>query len=234
MKIPWYSFGPIVDGYCIPSDTRSIYASGKQAHVPLLAGWNRDEGSYQSFFDQNEPATIENYVERARSRFGGDADTFLRLYPASTETEMKRSAQDFAGDEFIAFATWKWIDLQHETAKSPVFRYEFDETLPLPADAKPGDEPRAPHASDIEFVFQVLSSKDLPWRPDDYAVSDLMSSYWTNFAKTGDPNGPGLPHWPEYSDKSGYPVMHLNAKSAATPDVHRERYKFLDRLYSTP
>ena len=88
----------------------------------------------------------------------------------------------------------------------------------------------APHASDIEFVFQVLSSRNLPWRTEDREVSDLMASYWTNFAKTGDPNGPGLPRWPAYTARDGYEVMHLRAKPAVMPDQNRARYEFLDRL----
>jgi para-nitrobenzyl esterase len=133
---------------------------------------------------------------------------------------------------FIAYSTWKWLELQLDTGKSPVFRYEFDETLPLPANAKRGTEPTAPHASEIEFVFRMLSSKKLPWRPEDRNVSELMASYWTNFAKTGDPNGPGLPPWPEYNSGDGYQVMHLSADSGAAPDNHRGRYEFLDQLNS--
>jgi para-nitrobenzyl esterase len=72
----------------------------------------------------------------------------------------------------------------------------------------------------------------LPWRQEDRDVSELVSSYWVNFAKTGDPNGPGLPRWPAYSSKTGYQVMHLQANSAATPDDRRDRYEFLDHLDS--
>jgi para-nitrobenzyl esterase len=122
--------------------------------------------------------------------------------------------------------------MQLKTGESPVFRYEFDQTLPLPVDAKPGTEPTAPHASEIEFVFRVLSSKNLPWRQEDWDVSELMSSYWTNFAKTGDPNGPGLPRWPAYNRQDGYQVMHLKANPVAAPDQHRGRYEFLDQLSS--
>ncbi len=56
--------------------------------------------------------------------------------------------------------------------------------------------PAPTHSAEIEFVFGALASKNLPWRPEDKALSDLMSSYWANFAKTGDPNGAGLPVWP--------------------------------------
>jgi len=219
-----------IDGYFLPADCRSIYGAGKQSHVSLLAGWNKDEGG--SPFITNGPPTVENYAAQAKARFGTNAGTFMKLYPASTDAQADRSAWDFSGDQFIGYSTWKWLDMQLLTGDSPVYRYEFDQTLPLPTDAKPGAEAKAPHASEIEFVFGVLSSKNLPWRPEDRAVSELMQSYWSNFAKKGDPNGRGLPRWPAYNRKHGYPVMHLQAKTACAPDEHRGRYEFLDGLSS--
>jgi len=56
----------------------------------------------------------------------------------------------------------------------------------------------------------------------------MMAAYWTNFAKTGNPNGPGLPAWPRYDAAKGFSVMHLQAKATAAPDGHRDRYLFLE------
>ena len=231
LKYPREHFYPDIDGYVMPAGCPSIYAAGRESHVALLAGWNRDEGNFKGLLGEDE-STVANYVAHAKARFGGNADAFLKLYPATTDAGARRAAQDFDGDRNVAYATWKWLELHLATGGSPVFRYEFDQTLPFPAEAKPGTEPTAPHASEIEFVFQVLSSKDLPWRPEDHAVSEMMASYWTNFAKTGNPNGPGLPQWPAYNSADGYQVMHLSAKSGAAPDEHRDRYEFLDRLGS--
>jgi para-nitrobenzyl esterase len=235
LKLSWWSsFRQDIDGYFLPADCRSIYAVGNQRHIPLLAGWNKDEGNFHSFFDTNEP-TVANYIAHARIRFGSDADTFLKVYPAVTSAEAKRAAADFAGDDFIAYSTWKWLEMQLRTGESPVFRYEFDQTLPLPVDAKPGTEATASHSWEIEFVFQVLSSRNLPWRPEDYKVSDLMASYWTNFAKRGDPNGPDLPRWPEYKSTDGYQVMHFEGvNSGPAPDKHRNRYEFLEHMNTQP
>ena len=215
-------FSPNVDGYFLPRDVPSIYAGGKQSHVPLLAGWNADEGSYRLIFALANP-TAQNFATRVRALYGDQADALLKVYAASTDAEVKRTAQDLAGDRFIAYGTWKWIEMQLKTGKSPVFRYRFDQTLPLA-------EPAAPHASEIEYVFQVLSSRRLPWRPEDRKVSDLMGSYWTNFAKTGNPNGPDLPPWPAYASRDGYQVMHLTADPRPAPDQHRARYELLDKL----
>jgi para-nitrobenzyl esterase len=219
-------FVPNVDGYYLPESVAEIFAAGKQNRVSLMAGWNADEGSYRSIFEKDDP-TPENFRTRVGKLYGEKAEGLLKVYPATTAAEAKRSAQDLAGDRFIAFGTWKWLETHLKTGKAPVYRYRFEQTLPLGADAAPGAEATAPHASEIEFVFQVLPSRKLPWRPEDVKVSELMGSYWTNFAKTGDPNGEGLPKWPVYS-ADDYQVMHLRADPAAAPDELRGRYLFLD------
>jgi para-nitrobenzyl esterase len=229
LKRPIFEFWPIVDGAFIPADCASIYAAGSQLHVPLLAGWNHDEGSAADFFGGLEP-TAANYVQRVRAKYGPKADAFLGAYPAATDAEARAAAAAADGDSFIAFGTWKWLELQRRTGGCPTYRYAFDQALPLPPGAPAGTEPRAPHSGEIEYVFRVLSSKGLPWRDEDRAVSELMASYWTNFAKTGDPNGPGLPVWPRYTEAGGNPVMHLSARPGASPDALRARYLFLDTL----
>jgi para-nitrobenzyl esterase len=231
LRLPQDYFTPDVDGYFLAEDCRTIYAAGKQSRVPLLAGWNRDEKDCGDFFGNDAP-TAANFEARAAARFGARSRRFLALYPAATDSQARRSAQDFCGDEFMGYATWKWIEEQHETGGQPVYRYRFDQTLPLAPGAPPGAEPAAGHANEIEYVFRVLSSKKLPWRPEDREVSEQMSSYWTNFARTGDPNGPGLPFWPVYNSEDGYQVMHLSPRPGALGDSDRGRYLFLDEQFS--
>jgi para-nitrobenzyl esterase len=220
-------FSPNVDGYFLPEDVRAIYAAGKQARVPLLAGWTRDEVGFP-------PASPEQFKERARKMYGDKADDFLKVFPADTDEQARQSAHDLGRDQFIAYSTWKWVEMQ--MAVAPVYQYEFDDAPPQPAAANPasGDKPAPPpaayHSAEIEFVFQALPSKNLPWRPEDEKLSDMISSYWSNFAKTGDPNGPGLPEWPAYTADAGYPVMHLSATPHAAPAEQREQFVFLDTV----
>jgi para-nitrobenzyl esterase len=229
LKVPRPSFGPDIDGWFLPEDGAAIFAAGKQSHVPLLAGWNRDEGNDRTLLEKDEP-TLANFVAQAKTRFGDRADDFLKVYAATTDAEAKRAAADFGGDTFIGYSTWKWLDLHLATGGAPVYRYKFEQLLPLAADAKPGAEPSAYHSGEIEYVFQVLWSKKLPFGPDDRKTSELMASYWTNFAKNGDPNGPDLPHWPQYTKEDGYQLMRLKADPIAAPDAHRARYEFLEHL----
>jgi para-nitrobenzyl esterase len=222
-------FRPNIDGYFLPQAVPAIFAAGKQSKVPLLAGWNQDEGAWNTYFGKLEP-TPANYKIRAQELFGANAQGFLKQFPGNTVDQAKRSAQDYEGDLFIGLSTWKWLDAARKNGGQPVYRYSFEDKLPLPEDAGPNMEPRAYHSSEIEFVFSVLKNKDLPWRPEDFKLSQLMSSYWTNFAKTGDPNGSGLPHWPQYKQADGYEVMHLNFQPLAKPDASRSRYEFLESI----
>jgi para-nitrobenzyl esterase len=225
-----FRFWPNVDGYFMPRTPRDIYASGMQSHVPLLAGWNTDEQPAAAFFGK-DPRTVEGYSAKMKTLYGEHAVDMLKLYPAGNDSELNNSATALAGDRFISYSTWKWIDEQSRTGKATVYRYHFEQAPPQPA-GKPSRG--AYHSADIEYVFETLDSKHLPWTDADRKLSDTISSYWTNFAKTGDPNGSGLPKWPPTSGKTNYEVMHLaegqGGPPHAAPDTVRARYEFLDRI----
>jgi para-nitrobenzyl esterase len=222
-------FGPCVDGYFLPDTAVNIYAAGNQAHVPLLAGWNADEARGQ-VLQAKTRTTADSFAATAQKDFAENAQRFLAVYPAATDAEAVVSAGDYASDHFIAYSTWRWMEAHVATGKAPVFRYRLD--LGSPGDKNHEAILGAFHSDDIEYVFGTLDSRpEAVWRPEDRKLSDLMGSYWTNFARTGDPNGPGLPHWPTYDAAGQWQVMHLDATSEAKPDQLRERYLFLDSVW---
>lgn len=223
-------FWPNIDGNFLPESVSEIYAQGLQAHVPLLAGWNKDEGT-DEIVNATEPMTLAGFDILAQ-QFGSDADEFLRAYSASNDAEAMRAAEDFAGDRFIAYSTWAWLEAQMKTGNAPVYCYRFD--LGSPGDPFHPKNIGAFHSDDIEYVFGTLNSrKGAQWRPQDYKLSELMQDYWTNFAKTGDPNGPGLPQWPTYNAAGNWQVMHLAPDAAAKPDQHRDRDLFLQKAWGS-
>lgn len=219
-----FAFWPDVDGYFLPESASDIYHSGKQNHVALLAGWNQNEGGIGG---GKPPATVASWTALAHAMFPDKADEFLKLFPAANDEQARQSYDQFAASMFIALGTWEWIQAQQTTGLAPVYRYHFEQAPPM----KPGVPSRgAYHSSEIEYVFETLASKDYPWRPADWKVSRMMASYWTNFAKKGDPNGRGLPHWPAYSTQDNDQVMHLRAQNPhAAPADDTAQMEFLSK-----
>jgi para-nitrobenzyl esterase len=231
MKVqPWFS--PNVDGYVLTEDVNSAFTAGRQTRVPLLAGWNADEVRAGVVFGPKKP-TAESFAEDTRKRFGTDGDAILKAYPAATDADALEAAAALATDLFMGYSTWKWIETHAQTARVPVFRYSFDRKIPVAPDAKFNGMPvtsrdiGARHAGEIEYVFGTLDSiANVPWEPSDRKLSEAITTYWANFAKTGDPNGPGLPKWPRY-DENGR-VLHLDETIRDEADSLRHRYEALD------
>ncbi len=222
-------FHPVIDGFFLPDTVANIYADGKQAHIPVLGGWNANERP------SPQALSAESFTAQATQAFGADARDFLAAYPAHADAEAVRAAGDYAGDRFIAYSTWAWLEAHAQTGHAQLHRYFFD--LPSPGDRNHSASLGAFHSDDIEYVFGTLDSRPgMHVRPEDRILSDRMQQYWTNFAKstTGDPNGPGLPPWPTYTAESAWQVMHLDATPEARPDTLRPRYLFLDKLWNKP
>jgi len=227
-------FGVTIDGYFLTKAPAEVLAAGEQAHVPLLAGWNSQESGSRGVLGQNE-ATPDGYAKALRGLFGDRTDEALRLYPGTTNEEVQQSATDLAGDRFIAFSTWKWIDAQARTGGRPVYRYFYSRPRPAmkPGKGTAGPARGAAHSAEIEYALGNLATNEVfAWTPDDYTVSNTFQGYVANFVKTGDPNGPGLPAWPAVGKGDDVQVMHLDVATRAEPDTHRARYLFLDRFYA--
>ncbi len=222
-------FVPDVDGDFLPESVPAIYAEGRQAKIPLLAGWNKDEGTEDVALTAEKP-TVESLRAMAEKEFGAKSADFLHAYAAANDDEALKVAEDFSGDRFIAYATWAWLEAQVKTGDKPVFRYRFDR--PSPGDPNHPVIAGAFHSDDIEYVFGNLDSRTgAAWKPEDYTLSKQMQTYWTNFARTGSPSSTGLPLWPRYDAADQWQVMHLDARSAAQPDTHRDRYVFLQTVW---
>lgn len=216
-------FNPILDGYVLPADPSDVFAAGHQAKVPLMAGWNSAEIKLP-------PTTVAAFEQQLAAAFPQDLDTVRLLYPAHNDREARLSAIALASDNFTVFGTWKWLELHTATGGVPVYRYLFDQPMPTDSGPPPADDPGAAHAMDIEYEFETLPSRHLAWSDVDRRVADLTATMWTNFAKHGDPNGPGVPAWPAWSASGEKRLMRINANAAAEPERDRARLEFLDRV----
>ena len=221
MKVPGGGSAPVVDGYLLPKNVRSIYADGKQNDVALLIGSNANEGT--AFASPNVRA--ESFKAQAKSRYGDLADAYLKIYPASTDAEAKVSSADAMRDQTFGWEMRTWARMQSKTGKSKVYLYYFSKVPPGEFGAKLG----AYHASEIAYVFENVQGG----APVDKKLSDEMSSYWVNFAATGDPNGKALPKWPVFVEKTEL-AMGLGEKVEAMPAPHKDALDFLDAQFGKP
>jgi para-nitrobenzyl esterase len=214
-------FAAVTDGYFFPQPPKQIYAEGRQAHVPLLVGWNSAE-SPGGVLGKAAP-TPENFANAVRKLYPHQAGQALTVYAASTAAEVAEASIALAGDRFIAHSTWVWSNLCEKTGGKPVFRYYF--TRPRPAQSG------AVHSAEIEYALgNLATNKVYAWTEDDYKVSRTMEGYFANFIKTGNPNGAKLPAWPAANSAPTVPVMTLDVNSQANPEKHRARYEFHDSL----
>jgi para-nitrobenzyl esterase len=227
-----YAFG-VVDGYVMPEHPASIYSQGKQNDVPLLVGWNADEGSY---FAAHIKLDSSSYVERIRTQFKDQAEKVLQFYPpGSTVEDQRASFTALLGDEIIGYGGWAWSMRAATTGKCPVFHYYFTRRPPGAPELSinPIAAAGVYHFAEIYYVFNNLNvMKDWPWSPEDRRLAEAVSSYWTNFAKTGDPNGSSLPHWETFNPDRKGQVIQLGETIRMQPQPHLERYEFLDALYA--
>jgi para-nitrobenzyl esterase len=196
-------YAPIVDGYVLPESVADIFAKGKQNHVPLITGWNADE--FGGPADDKE-----TFKKKAQEKYGSDAETFLKYYPAETDEQAKASQVALSRDQVFALSGYKWANIQSKAPNSPVYVYNFARKVPGNGDmAKYG----AFHTGEVCYVMDNLKFlNNRPLEPADHALAKLMSAYWVNFVKTGNPNGNGLPAWPKYNTTQ-YQAKVFNAKT---------------------
>jgi para-nitrobenzyl esterase len=223
---PGLGFWPIIDGHFLEERLVETFTKGQQSDVPLLAGWNKDEG--HNFNVMNWPPAKKGYEHLLKALFGAKAKEVIKLYPGGRKTES--SARALGGDLVINHSTWAWLEAHRKSGTSDVFRYRFDRAPRTPRGwIKGGAKAGAFHFCEIPHLLDNLGA--MPWLTDgnDQSVADLSAAYIVNFAKTGNPNGSGLPDWPSY-DVDTRACLHIDVKTSITCDTDGERHRLLASL----
>jgi para-nitrobenzyl esterase len=216
-------FWPALDGYVLPGDEYELYSAGHFNATPVLIGTNSDEGA---LFVRG-PVSPADFESSVRAAYGAKANEIIQAYPHANDAEALQSARNLMRDTAFAWSTWSWARLQSRHARgrgrNNVYVYYFDHR----SSAMPHG---STHGAEMTYVFRNSGPGGAP-NSDDAALSEHVSDYWVNFAKTGNPNGPGLPAWPAFEEPQQL-VLHIDGTLRAEPVPNLPQLRALDDYYA--
>ncbi|TKK65550.1 carboxylesterase family protein [Ilyomonas limi] len=199
--------GPIVDGYVLPQSVATIFAQGKENKVALLTGWNENEGLL--FGPVKNAADFQKQLEQ---QYGADAGKLQQYYPATNDSVANTSQLNLARDVIFGVQNYTWANIASSHGKK-VYVYKFIRKVPATGEyVKYG----AFHTGEVPYAYDNLKFVNRPWEPADHELAKVMSAYWANFIKSGNPNGDDLPDWKAYT-KTSRQVMVLGIMQQTEP-----------------
>ena len=183
---------PIVDGWVLPHEPADLIGRSRQVAVPVLIGYNADEGN---FFLPDAPKSISGYEVFVRGKFGGDQlESIMAMYPAKTDAEAPAALTRFFGDYELLTSTVMTARAMERV--TDVHVYQFSRVGPRTRRFWNG----AAHSAELPYMFDHVTAPSEDFDSQDKALSEAIAGAWVAFAKTGNPNGPGLPEWPAYRE----------------------------------
>lgn len=204
--------GPVIDGWVLT-------AQHLEHEVPVIVGMVSGDVALLSAFGPPRPPTVADYESSAQKTYGDMAATFLKLYPVEKDADVPAQRTASATDQArISLDLWSADQMKRSGA---VYTYYFDHPIPWPAHPEFG----AFHTSEVPYIFENLKLLDRPWTPIDWKLSETMSSYWSNFAKSGNPNGTGLSQWAPYNPKN-HTTMELGDRAGPMPEAGPQKLDF--------
>jgi para-nitrobenzyl esterase len=218
----------VVDGYVLKESPFDAYKDHAQNDVDVLVGSNADEGQ---LFLQKKSVTIANFKNVLGADFPPPLVWLLHPNSGNTDSEARLAAAAIEGDMRFRWDMWRWARLAADNGKKHVYYYQFSRAPPFPSGNRYVGL-GATHGMEMPYVFDHLNQQEVPWTAKDRELAAQLAEYWANFAKTGDPNGPGVPVWPSFRD-SPDKVMILGEQLRAEPIPGERTLRRIDRVYAT-
>jgi para-nitrobenzyl esterase len=221
-----------VDGWVLPDEIKTLFAEKKHNNVPVIVGSNKNEMTSLSG-TANLPKTMDEFRKRIVQQFGELAAEFERVYAVKNAADIAEAMLASSRDTVFSLHMRTWAR-RTVAAGSRAYLYFFSYAPPHPR----AHELKAFHAGEIPYVFGVVPSSDpreagFVYNDNDRRLADVMSSYWVNFVKRGDPNGHGLPEWPAY-DATSEPFLEFADRIKTGTHLLKTELDFQDRAQSRP
>lgn len=209
-----------IDGHFLTETPYEAHARGRTSGVDLLVGSNEQEGLY---FIGGRDITAANFADELKRDFPPFIVSLIGPKSPADDNAAREAFIAFEGDMRFGWNMWAWARLHAGAADGKTFYYRFAH--------KPPGADGASHGAEMRYVFDHLDPDARDWTDKDRALAGTMADYWTNFAKTGDPNGEGLPEWPAFTAADQRALLIGDAiRAGAAPN--EERLKSIDRLYA--
>ena len=219
---------PVIDPYVLPLSPYEAFTSGQQNDVALLIGSNADEARALVDVSRDTAATFDSDLEHS---VGQLPPALVAAYPHATDEEARQAQLGLERDLRFGWDMWAWARLQAGTGHNPVYYYSFRQKPPFPAGSV-YEGWGASHFAELWYVFNHLDQSHWNWTAADRKLADEMSTYWVNFARSGDPNGPGLPPWPAFTNAESK-VQYLGDPITVGSVANIHGLSVFDAVYST-
>jgi para-nitrobenzyl esterase len=219
---------PVIEPYVMPLSPYDVFVAGNQNDVPILVGSNADEA--RSLITDLDTVTAANFSAGIAKRWGALPPQLLDAYPHATDAEARQAQLDFERDLRFGWDDWAWARLESTHGQNAVYYYRFAHVPPFPAGSV-YEGWGASHYSELWYSFDHLDQEPWAWSAADRKLADTMSSYWVNFASTGNPNAPGLPEWPQFTPADNRTLI-FDAPISAGPVPELNSLQVFDAVYT--
>ncbi|RJF95585.1 carboxylesterase/lipase family protein [Noviherbaspirillum saxi] len=226
--VPIASQGIIVDGRLLSEDTTDVFIAGRQARIPLLVGWNADEGSLYASPSAVDDLKLELHSEQAQSML-------KQVYPYAYDKDGHGDRRALVGDRRFVYPVWRWARTHAETTGCPTWVYKFEHLPPLPDELPPPPDGGAGygtfHTAELPYAWDNLGVRPWAWSDSDHVMAKNLADTWGRFVATGDPNGNGLPKWDQFDSSHEHHLMVFGTTTKPGFASRREAFDIFDSMY---